>query len=455
MIILTVPLQRQEFFEKFSDGLIEFLEYRLDLCENQAGIDFSAFTERNILAYHQTPIPDSILEGMISSKALIDINNSQYKLIADRVSDDRLILSIHLDEYNEAAILELLDSPFNPYAMKIALQAKTFAEILQASELIEKSGRSNIIFSITGKWGKFQRIFYEFFNSQAVYLYLLDPTAPGQLSLFEYTQVQAVMIQNGSLIAGIIGDQRVNESASYEIYNYEFNENKVAVHFVPIPAADVEEAIAVIRWLNKRFEVLGFAITSPFKKALAQSLGSHIQVINTIVLSDSRSPTFFYCQKLDAFVRYQNTDTQALQQILTERAIPLDSTVTIHGTGACAEAFITTLKKLGYKHIHLQGRNHSRLSELRQRFDLSDLCPTFTDLLINVTPLGLAEDDDISHLPDYGFLIDLPYDAIRTSSIVSDAEARQIPCVSGMQFWYYQHVVQAEELLQLLEPDEE
>lgn len=453
-IIMSVPYTAKKDFENNPTYSMMHIEYRLDMSDDPDQIDFLRFTSNNILCYKGSNVPETLMEKMINSDSIIDIDLADIDEYLDRLPGNRLLISKHLDKYDEVEIRELINCPHPANAYKLALKARSFTEIVKVSELIEQSGRDNIIFSVTGVWGKFQRILHKFFNSSSVYIYRFEPTADGQISLMDFYLSRALYIDSGRMIAGIIGASHVYESYSFYAYNEEFKQEELDISFLPIPTTDPLEAIEVIRWLKQHFRVIGFAITNPLKQALAKALGSHIPIINTIVISDTRIPSFFYNPILNAFVQFRNTDTQALKHITTERAIEPSYSVLIHGTGDCAEAFVATLKKLGFKDIFIVGRNTTRQSHLIEKYSLSDTIPKHVNILINATPLGFDDSDKFTVLPAYDLLIDLPYVYENKSSLVQEAEARNIPFVDGNEFWEIQHEMQYESLTSYIDFDE-
>lgn len=426
MYILSLPFKQNTI--PLPSTETQYTEYRIDYHPKPERIDFSLFTQDSIVSYHPAPGMDNyvsvITKAWNSSSALIDVDFCMLPQLTELIWDKRVILSLHLGKVDFMLIKELLSTLLPVKFIKIAVYCANWIELIEVWKLIKRSGRNDLIFSVMGKFGKLQRILYHTFSSEAVYLCKDIPTAPGQLSLYE-----AKLFRAGatfSKVFGIIGDESVNNSLSLTAYNRIFWEQAREAIYLPIVAKDTIELEAILTFLAQRFELYGFSITIPFKKALPHSLGQVGSIANTWL---------YKTQKL------YNTDLDALQRALDKLEIRLDDKILIHGSGASAEAFIRYLQEHRFYHLFVVSRNQLRMDELCSTYNIKPTSDTCYDLLINCSPFGKDTSDDPKSLPPATKLIDLAYQD-GTCSLVANAIAMQIPYVGGSEFWQWQFTAQ-------------
>jgi shikimate dehydrogenase len=147
---------------------------------------------------------------------------------------------------------------------------------------------------------------------------------------------------------------------------------------------DLPAAIGGIRALGVR----GCAISMPFKEAcipLLDALGASaaaIESVNTIVNHDGRLSGY-------------NTDYVAVGRLLADRGVPATSSVLVRGSGGMAKAVACALHDAGFRNGTVVARNRSTGAALAARlgyewrFEVGDVR---SDLLVNVTPIGMAGD---------------------------------------------------------------
>lgn len=454
MIVVCIPYRSHEDIVKDAKGAINF-EYRLDFSENWQAIDFKVFSKKTILTFRGKELTRDMLQDMHSSKAMIDLDIMQLEEFPDLVKPERLILSTHLDEYDEDKIKRFIAHPQKAKVYKLILRADSFADILATTELIPKENPRKLIFNVIGKWGLFQRGIYGLFSSAGAYAALDEPTCAGQPNLFSLMGIWSDSSGKDRKYIAIIGDEQVNESGSILLANNYFKHKSIEFAYLPVPAGDLSEAIGVIKYLHQKISLVGIAITSPYKKALAEYLRSPLPVINTAQLLDYKNLHNSYHPELDMYVYCKNTDLAALKFHMQELEIKKEDQILIYGSGDCAEAFVQHLLRHSYTDISLLSRNQDRADELIQKYQIKAAQEQDYELLINTTPLGKKDEDDISHLPGFKKVIDLVLRVDKPALLPEKAEAEDLPHVRGDEFWKEQFFPQFECICYVDDDEEE
>lgn len=443
MIVICIPYRGHEDIKKGAKGSL-YYEYRLDFCEDWQDIDFKSFSITNILTFRGDDLNQAMLQDMLSSKAMIDLDITQLEKFEDQVPSQRLVLSTHLDEYDEDTIKAFLNHPQKAQVYKLIIKANSFAEITDTVNLIHDAEPRNLIFNVIGKWAYLQRANYQLFLSVGVYAALDEPTSAMQPRMDRLAAILNSYYEGDYTYLAIIGDEQANESASFLFGNDLFVAEDFKYVFIPVPAADLAEAWDVIRYLHFHLNLRGIAITSPYKKAMAQYLKSNLPVINTAQLLDYKHLRNNYHPDLDIYVYTQNTDLVALKYHMQELKIEKDDKILIYGSGDCAEVFIPHLLRQSYTDISLLARNEGKADRLIQQYQIKAAKAEDYDLLINASPFGKSDDDDISHLPRFKKLIDLALRYDEPALLIQKANAENLPCVQGFEFWAEQSGKQLE-----------
>ena len=171
---------------------------------------------------------------------------------------------------------------------------------------------------------------------------------------------------------------------------------------------DIEAAIGGIRALGIR----GSAISMPFKEACipfvdaltpsAAAIGS----VNPIVYDDG-------------MLVASNTDYIAVASLLAREAVPTDAGFTLRGSGGMAKAVAAALRDGGYANGTIGSRNERTGRALAASLGFAyaaDATPGAA-LLINATPLGMADGPDTETLA-------FTDEAIDAATVVFDVVAR-------------------------------
>lgn len=157
--------------------------------------------------------------------------------------------------------------------------------------------------------------------------------------------------------------------------------NYVYKAFAP---TNLEQAVAGIRGLPIR----GAAVSMPFKEQVIPMLdhldssASAIDSVNTIV-NDNGVLTGY------------NTDYSAVASLLKSHGVPTDRTIAVRGSGGMGKAVVAACRDTGFANGTVVARNQETGSKLAEQYGWqhSKGVPAGTQVLVNVTPLGMAGGD--------------------------------------------------------------
>ncbi len=157
---------------------------------------------------------------------------------------------------------------------------------------------------------------------------------------------------------------------------------------------DIAAAIGGVRALGIR----GCSVSMPFKEdvlALVEEVepsAATLRSVNTIVNDDGR-------------LTASNTDYLAVQQLIDEHGLSPQQSVVIRGSGGMASAVGAAFADRGFGAGTVVARNrhagHALADRLGYDFvaDTAGSCPRAADILVNVTPIGMAggsEEHDVA-----------------------------------------------------------
>jgi shikimate dehydrogenase len=146
--------------------------------------------------------------------------------------------------------------------------------------------------------------------------------------------------------------------------------------------ADLSQAIAGVRGL----EIRGCAISMPYKEdviALVDRMDASataIDSVNTIVNDDG---------VLTAY----NTDYSAIAQLIERNGLDPASSVLLRGSGGMAKATAAAFRDAGFTRATIAARNETsgrRLAELYGFDWVADAAERTADVIVNITPIGMA-----------------------------------------------------------------
>jgi shikimate dehydrogenase len=191
-------------------------------------------------------------------------------------------------------------------------------------------------------------------------------------------------------------------------HNYLYQALDLNFIYKAFTAKDIEAAVKGVRALGIR----GCAVSMPFKEACITFLdeldpsATAIQSVNTIVNDDG-------------ILRAYNTDYIAVAKLLNSYQVPHDAVFALRGSGGMGKAVVAALRDAGFKNGYIIARNEKNGRELAQEYGYSwksDVGSLAVDMLINVTPIGMAGGPEVDSLA-------FEPEAIERASIIFDVVA--------------------------------
>ncbi len=156
---------------------------------------------------------------------------------------------------------------------------------------------------------------------------------------------------------------------------------------------DLAGAVHGVRALGIR----GCSVSMPFKTAIIPMLdalkpsAADIDAVNTVVNDDG-------------VLTGSNTDVEAVGLMLAGSGLPRDARVVIRGSGSMASAVSAAFARAGFTRRALWARNAAAGAVIAERDGaaFTEAEPDAADVLVNVTPLGMAgpDEDVLSFDPD-------------------------------------------------------
>jgi shikimate dehydrogenase len=174
-------------------------------------------------------------------------------------------------------------------------------------------------------------------------------------------------------------------------HNFLYRELGLNFIYKAFTTRDIRSAIGGIRALGIR----GCAISMPFKEACIEYLdeleasAQRIMSVNTIVNNHGHLKAY-------------NTDYTAVSSLLRSSGIPNGSRFALLGSGGMAKAVACALRDAGFMNGLIVARNEVMGPALAHQFGFQwkrDLAGEKPELLINVTPVGMAGGAEAAHLP--------------------------------------------------------
>ncbi|MFC6355992.1 shikimate 5-dehydrogenase [Luethyella okanaganae] len=193
-------------------------------------------------------------------------------------------------------------------------------------------------------------------------------------------------------------------------HNYLYDALGLAYVYKAFTTTDLASAIAGVRGLGIR----GCAVSMPFKEAVIPLVdeldpsAAVIESVNTIVNDDG-------------FLRAYNTDYLAIVRLVERHGIARGSVI-VRGSGGMAKAVTAALHDSGFVAGTIIARNESAGRALAARHGYAwqrELGESTADLLVNVTPIGMAGGADAGGLA-------FPTPAIAAASTVWDVVAMPV-----------------------------
>jgi shikimate dehydrogenase len=166
-------------------------------------------------------------------------------------------------------------------------------------------------------------------------------------------------------------------------HNFLYDELKLNFVYKAFTTTDLQGAVTGMRALSFR----GASISMPFKEAIIPMLddlepsAKAIDSVNTVVNNEG-------------VLTGSNTDFEALLTLLGNSPINRSSKVLVRGSGGMAKAVAAAFKQAGFSNLTLTARNKEAgallATQFGYTFDEQALTNASFDLLVNVTPIGMA-----------------------------------------------------------------
>lgn len=178
-------------------------------------------------------------------------------------------------------------------------------------------------------------------------------------------------------------------------HNYLYEALNLNYIYKAFTTNDIQAAVGGIRALGIR----GCAVSMPYKEACIPFLdeldasAAAIESVNTIVNDEGK-------------LRAYNTDYIAVSNLLDQYEVPRDAVFALRGSGGMAKAVACAMRDAGFKSGFIVARNEKAGQALANLYGYDwkpDMNSVRADLLVNVTPVGMAggpESDDLAFSPE-------------------------------------------------------
>src|SRR6478735_5434844 len=169
-------------------------------------------------------------------------------------------------------------------------------------------------------------------------------------------------------------------------HNFLYDELRLPFVYKAFTTTDIEGAIRGVRALGIR----RCSVSMPFKEAVIPLVDSMepsaaaIDSVNTIVNDDG-------------VLTASNTDYEAVARLLADHEVDPSSSVLVRGSGGMAKAVVAAIRDAGFTDLTVLARNATAGRALAERYEAAWVADERdapdADLLVNVTPLGMAGPD--------------------------------------------------------------
>jgi shikimate dehydrogenase len=203
---------------------------------------------------------------------------------------------------------------------------------------------------------------------------------------------------------------------------------------------DLEGAVRGVRALGIR----GCSVSMPFKSAIIPFLDSledsaaSIDAVNTVVNDDG-------------VLTGANTDVEAVAALLAESGLDTGARVVVRGSGSMASAVSAAFARAGFARVTVWARNAEAGAAIAARdgHRFTDAAPDDADVLVNVTPIGMAGADedglafDADLIRGASAVVDVVALPVETP-LVRAARAADLPVITGAEVHALQAALQFE-----------
>lgn len=446
MIILSVPINKLQSslsqIEKAREHGYK-IEYRLDYSKNiQKDLCLLPVIDENTIitirdmkegGIYYYPLSDKLelYKRMVEKyNSLVDLEYSNYYNGVESIGDN-IILSRHeqrnysLNDYQR--YYKMLEQKKCKFIKIVALLDK-YNDILLAQEFL-RDINERVLFCGIGALGKLSRYLYRLIGSVGTYIGVEDSlTNASQPALSDFMSTAISVEDRDVLVGGIIGGSQVVHSKGLGYYNSLFMRETINAMYLPFVVEDINDFKKWFTLNNKK--MFGISITMPYKSQWAETrIGN------------------YYIPQIDEL---GNSDVIAMQKAIEKLKIEGNARVLLLGSGDMAELFLQKYNQ-DFR-LTMYARNEERISKLQGKYSFTRRVEDKYDLLVNCTCLGLQGESvlDWLSIPAIKTVIDLPYTE-QDTPLIEYCKKRDIPYVSGEQFWEWQAEKQQEQFIAAIE----
>lgn len=223
-------------------------------------------------------------------------------------------------------------------------------------------------------------------------------------------------------------------------HNYLYEALDLDYLYKAFTTADLPAAIGGVRALGIR----GCAISMPFKEAVIALVDEMdesaraIESVNTLVNTAGHLKAY-------------NTDYVAIRKLLAAHRVPPDCAFALRGSGGMAKAVACALRDAGFRTGTIVARNEAAGKALAGLYGFdwrTEMGDWTADLLINVTPLGMAggaEADTLAFDDAAIRAARMVFDVVALPAetpLIRRAQARGKPVITGAEVFAIQAVEQ-------------
>ena len=222
-------------------------------------------------------------------------------------------------------------------------------------------------------------------------------------------------------------------------HNFLYEELGLDFLYKAFTTSDLEGAIRGVRALSLR----GCSVSMPFKTAVIPLLdgleasAADIDAVNTIVNDDG-------------VLTGSNTDVEAVGILLDRNDLDRSQSVVLRGSGSMASAVSAAFARAGFTDVTVWARNETAGRAIAGRDGHAFTTdPDRGDLLVNVTPVGMAgpQQDELSFDPDLLRGAASVFDVVASPAetpLVRAALAAGMPAITGAEVHALQAALQFE-----------
>lgn len=325
-------------------------------------------------------------------------------------------------------------------AIKVAAMARSLQDSARTLHLARKS--HDVVVVAMGEIGLPARVLALREGSALAYAPVAAATAPGQIPLSDLKNLyRAHELTRTTRVYGVIGNP-IGHSLSPLLHNTGFIAAKEDAVLLPFLVEDLTDFLKVL----PDFGVRGFCVTIPHKEKIlkyladVEPLAEKIGAVNTVTV------------RRDGSLHGSNTDYLGVLRALEKKMRLRGNRVVIYGAGGAARSAAFAVKHAGAE-VFICGRRPEAAKQLAKAvgggaIPRSMLGREQFDALLNATPIGMYPHEKASPLTaaelNCSLAMDLIYRPMRTK-LLKLASSRGITCVSGVEMFVAQGVVQWEQ----------